>query len=314
LRRLTTTVTTFALSSSLALGLPGSATAATGDFGNTGGTCTANVTGSGTIVMIASAAANPIPTAAPSSGVITRVQVSVPSGVASYPVVVKVLRAIGSPNQYTTLRQTAVLPATAGVSSFAVRLPVSTGDVLGTYASSGTRSCLTGSAADTVGLLATDTAPGSTATFSPENTLVVPLVATIEPDVDGDGFSDVTQDLCPTSAKTQAACPAVTLDSVATAAGRSITALVVTDNEAPVSLSGTTAVKGKLLTLTGGTRTVAPATLTSFTLKLPRKLKRALSKLGSSRSIKVTLTATATDVIGRTTTDQSTVKLRGRRS
>jgi len=218
------------------------------------------------------------------------------------------------PNQYTTVRQTAVLPATGGVSSFPVQLPVSTGDLLGTYGSSITRGCTTGSSDDTIGVVAGNSAPGTTATYAPVASVAIPLVATVEPDVDGDGFSDVSQDLCPLSAKTQAACPVVTLDSLATASGRSITVFVATDHEAPVSLNGVVKIKGKTVTLTGGPVTVAPGTLTPFTLKLPKSLRKALATLPSSRSIKVTLTATATDVIGRTTTDTTKVKLPGRKS
>ena len=314
LRRLTTTITTVALGTTLVLGLPASAGAASGDFGNTGGSCTGNVTSGGTFVMTGGTATNSIPAAAPSSGVITRVQLDVPGGVSSYPVVVKVLRATGVPNQYTTLRQTAVLPATGGVSSFPVQLPVSTGDLLGTYGSSITRGCTTASPDDTIGVVAGSSAPGTTAIYSPVTSIAIPLVATVEPDVDGDGFGDVSQDLCPLSARTQAACPVVKLDSLATASRRSITVFVATDHEAPVSLSGVAKMKGKTVTLTGGPLTVASGTLTPFTLKLSKGLRKVLAVLPSSRSIKVTLTATATDVIGRTTTDTTTLKLPGRKS
>ena len=311
LRSVTATVTTIIVGTTLVLGLPGSAGAASGDFGNTGGTCTGNVTSGGTFVMTGGAATNSIPVAAPSSGVITQVQLSVPGGVASYPVVVKVMRATGVPNEYTTLSQTAVLPATGGVSTFPVQLRVSTGDLLGTYGSAVTRGCTTASSDDTIGAVAGNSAPGTTATYAPVTSVAIPLVATVEPDVDGDGFSDVSQDLCPLSAKTQAACPVVTLDSLASASEKKITVVVATSHEAPVSLSGAVKMKGRTVRLTGGPTTVAPGTLTPFTLKLSKSLRKALARLPSSRSLKVTLTATATDVIGRTTTDTTKLKLPG---
>jgi hypothetical protein len=37
--------------------------------------------------------------------------------------------------------------------------------------------------------------------------VIIPLNADLEPDADGDGFGDITQDGCPTSAATQGACP-----------------------------------------------------------------------------------------------------------
>ena len=52
-----------------------------------------------------------------------------------------------------------------------------------------------------------------------------------------------------------------------------------------------------------------PGGLAQIKVKLLRVLKRALAGLPSGKSIKVTLTTSATDVIGRVTTSKSSVKL-----
>jgi hypothetical protein len=90
------------------------------------------------------------------------------------------------------------------VQSQDVRIAVTSGDMLGLGLDSGA----------SVGGLAAD---GSTTIFeaplsSPFTTNGVGNVeqlvqATIEPDADGDGFGDATQDGCPTSGSTQGACP-----------------------------------------------------------------------------------------------------------
>ena len=97
-----------------------------------------------------------------------------------------------------------------------VRLPVTAGDFLGLSGSAGTLYCNTPSAGDKAVAFAGDAALGSTETYtSPNANLSIPVIATIEPDADGDGYGDITQDLCQRSAAVQVACPVVELDSLA---------------------------------------------------------------------------------------------------
>ena len=102
----------------------------------------------------------------------------------------------------------------AGVlNTFPVRVPVPAGAVLGLQA-------------DNPDLLCADNAPGlgtirvsSLASYDPDAPAgnftggpaagyYMNLSAVLEPDVDGDGYGDVSQDLCPQSKLSQAACPA----------------------------------------------------------------------------------------------------------
>ncbi len=67
--------------------------------------------------------------------------------------------------------------------------------------------------------------------------------------------------------------------------------------------------KGGKIKLAGGTQTVKPGQLARFKVKYPKALKKALAKSG--KPLKASLTATATDIAGRITTDTVKAKLPG---
>jgi len=94
------------------------------------------------------------------------------------------------------------------VSTFATRLPVQVGDVLGMLA---TQDCRLGGqpAGDEVRFFQSVTEPpkGSTQTTSPLFGTRILIAANVEPDSDRDGFGDETQDQCPTNASIQGPCP-----------------------------------------------------------------------------------------------------------
>jgi hypothetical protein len=300
------TTTTFGLGMTL---VPSPASAAAGEFGNS---CQAT-TGPGNTsgVMMAKGGANPLPITAPSTGVITKATLNLP-GVAAVPETLRVLRGTGVPNEFTVLAESAPFTLTAGTVGYPVRVPVTAGDLLG-LGGSAALMCATGDAADVVGVITGNPAVGAPATYTPTTSRALSVVATIEPDVDKDGYGDTTQDLCPQSASFQSACPVVILDSFAAPSGNKIAMVVTTDANVNVNVTGKAKVNGKTLNLKGGTKACPAGTLTKFTVKLPKALKSALADLPPSKRIKVTLTATTTDLVGRVATDQSTVKLPGTR-
>jgi hypothetical protein len=51
--------------------------------------------------------------------------------------------------------------------------------------------------------------------------------------------------------------------------------------------------------------------VTRFTLNFPQKLKKKLKGLKRSKSVQLKVTASATDLIGRVTTDKLKTKLKG---
>ena len=313
MRKLAVLITTTAAT---VAAVPTTASAAA-TFGNA---CTANTTTPNvTILMTAKAPANPLPIAAPSDGVITKATFTLPPGPISIPTTVKTFRPAGV-GQFQVVAASASLVAVGGTDSHDVRLPVKAGDLLGVFSTLGALQCGPPGAvaADVIGSFAGDAAIGSTNAYAPTPSRAIPLVATVEPDADGDGYGDETQDKCPQSALFQDECPVVVIDSFAAPEKNALTVLVVADNEGSVTVTGSVKVKSKggkgkrkstKIKLNGGTQAVKPGQIAKFKIKYPKALKKALAK--SSKPLKASITATATDQVGRITTDKSTAKLPG---
>lgn len=82
----------------------------------------------------------------------------------------------------------------------------------------------------------------------------------IEPDADGDGYGDETQDKCPQSALAQVACPVVKLSVSASAKKKQATILVTDDVPASVTVGGQVALgKGKKAKLKAPAKRPRPA-------------------------------------------------------
>jgi hypothetical protein len=95
------------------------------------------------------------------------------------------------------------------VNSFATRLPVSGGEILGLRGENAARTYDGMTGDNVLELSGGDPAPGETrsAVGAPDPVTLVNVFASLEADADGDGFGDETQDQCPTSATTQGPCP-----------------------------------------------------------------------------------------------------------
>jgi hypothetical protein len=311
MRRRTLALTTITFAGALLVSVPSPARAATGQFGNP---CVAvNSSPNVTFVLTGLAPGSANPAAAPFAGVITKAAFNVP-GAAPTPIpqTLKVMHPTGVADTYTVTAQSASLPVPNTLSSFDVRMPVAAGDLLGLAGGvNGTIYCSSANAADTVAGIAGDQALGSTATYTSTTGMSLPVVATVEPDGDGDGYGDVTQDLCPQNATFQVACPVIKLDSLASASGGKISLIVTSSTAAKVSVSGLAKVNGKKVKLKGGSKQLPAGSLTQFKVKVPAPLKAALAKLPPSKKITVTLTVSATNVAGTVSTDTTKVKLPG---
>ena len=120
------------------------------------------------------------------------------------------LRETGNPGMLDLLQRSPVLTLAPGrLNSFPVRIPVQAGEVLGMRTVTGGARCLeSGTATDStlIGL----SSDGDT-TFVPivDNANVVTDISAVwEPDQDGDGYGDVSQDGCPSLAAVHDPCPA----------------------------------------------------------------------------------------------------------
>jgi hypothetical protein len=303
---------------------PQAASAAT-EFGDTCPAVT-GAPGPNTLTTL-SAPAGAIPLTAPSSGVVTKVKVN--SGVTlpySVPFSVKLLRSAGG-NSYTTIDQ-ATVNAGTGVTVADARMAAQAGDRLGLFgppfAVEGTPIpgivlfCAGPGIEGVLGAVAgSDVPPGSTATYKEVTTGRVPLAAVIEPDADGDGFGDETQDKCPQSASTQVECPVIVLDSFPLAKKSSIVVLVAASETGSVSVSGSAklpkaskASASAQAKLKKVTKNVTAGKLARFTLRFPGNLKAALRALPRGKKITVKLQATATNVAGQVSRDKAKLKLK----
>jgi hypothetical protein len=83
---------------------------------------------------------------------------------------------------------------------FPARIPVLAGDVIGIYTSATGGPCLvsTANTSDTFAYAAGDLTPGTGSLLSSNTSFKLPVSAYVEPDTDGDGFGDESQDLCNT--------------------------------------------------------------------------------------------------------------------
>jgi uncharacterized repeat protein (TIGR01451 family) len=174
--------------------------------------------------------------AAPSDGVITQWGFWAGSGGASS-VKVKVGRGTGA-GPYLIVGESALQnPATGQLNTYATRISVRAGDFIGLYA--GTGFTLQGSGGQFGSAYTNaDVAPGNSYTSAPGSTSQIDVSARLEPDVDGDGFGDESQDLCPTDPSTAAACQAdlsVTKasDKAIASPGDAITYTIAIKNNSP---------------------------------------------------------------------------------
>lgn len=264
---------------------------------------------------------DPLPLAAPSSGVITKWSVNsqIP---AAFHQTLKVVRQNG-PKTVQIVGE-ALGTVSFGTNNFETRIPVQTGDLLGLLGTGeavesttiGNLFCeIPGGGENAIGaFLGGGGGPGSTVEFVsiPPAEAGFPVSATIEPDADNDGYGDETQDKCPQSAATQAPCPVVTL-SATSAVKKSLATISVTASaQVSVTVAGTVKLgKGKTVKLNAGTQIVAPGALARFVLPFPQKLQSALKALPKKRFLTLSVTASAPNIVGSPTVSTLKLHLKG---
>lgn len=298
----------------LLLLLAAAAAAKSVEFGNP---CTAELPAGGGLFEIASKE-SPLPAAAPISGVLTEWKMSFSSVGEPLPLqqVVRVVRVIGS-EQVKVIAKSSVEEVRAGANSFETRLPIEAGDHLALSSSEGAPvgdlQCHPASEnfyENEVGVLEQPLpGPGGTEMFNSEYGLRVPVVGVIEPDVDGDGYGDETQDGCPQSAAFQANCPVVSFAPAYSVGQSGIEVRVKSSAQAPVAV--TAALPGASGSLRAE-KTLAAGRFASFHLAFSRRLEAALTALDSGKSMAVKLRAHASNVHGAVSSDRLTVRLPGR--
>jgi hypothetical protein len=149
----------------------------------------------------------------PAAGVLSSWSVEAPDAPNADPVSFKVLRPTGAPHTYTVIGDSPVenVAGGSGLASFPARVSVQPGDIVGLYSDGnggwcGSHPLAPADFSDFVNV--TNEPLGSTQSYPSQAPLFrEDIEASLEPDRDGDGFGDLTQDVCPTDATRQTACP-----------------------------------------------------------------------------------------------------------
>lgn len=295
-----------------------------------GDECAANAAGSYTQIAEERASGGVLPLAAPINGVVTawKVTSAHPEPVAEWiaafrPAGPGTFQVVGASNEETV---------NAGPNTFSTRIPVQAGDRFGPVPVYETLFCNTGNTGDHAWSFPGGVGLGSSHTFAAGANVRVPLITVIEPDKDGDGYGDETQDKCPQSAAYQGACPTISLEAFPIALKRSVLVLVSASEAASVQVFGQVGWRprhkggalasktakpgdhqstGVIVGLSGGTQAVKPGEIARFNVKLPTSVKRQLRQVPPGKLLKGTITARTTDLSGRVVDRTISIRLRG---
>ncbi|HEX6666235.1 MAG TPA: hypothetical protein VF081_06535 [Solirubrobacterales bacterium] len=260
----------------------------------------------------------PLPTTVPAAGVISQWRTSFPAEGEPLPpdlftATLKVFRALSGPF-FQVVGESSAGSLRSGTNTFLTRIPVQAGDRLGLIGSPFTLYCITGNPGDVIGFSEFfSSSVGGIQEFETDNGYQTPVLAVVEPDVDGDGYGDETQDKCPQSAAYHVPCPIVTITAVTSPPGKgAVTVLAATSLGAPVTVKGTVKLgKGKQAKLSAPGQTLTPGTITRFKLNFSGPLKKKLKEMKPSQSLQLSITADATNVAGQVSTTTAKAKLKG---
>ncbi len=304
-----------------------------------GDPCVANDTdGAKTWIAGGSRTAGPqLPPVWPYGGVITSWTVRVEAGQEAQAQRLDVYQGVAE-EEFRKVAESATEIVGPGENSFPARLPYPEYGHIALYGPAQTFFCDKQDESD-ANLFEGAVALGETKKFEVTLGNGVPVTAIVEPDADGDGYGDETQDGCPQSSLFTGVCPPpVTLIVEPQVRKRSILLGVTPSAAASVDVYGQVgwnfqAKRGKqrghprhrsahaskrkkgikrlIVGLDGGTKQVTPGVLTRFTIRLPGPVKLRLSRLTRRESIRAKLTLRATNPAGIAKNTRLRVKLRG---
>ena len=280
--------------------------------------------GGGTVCELAQLSLAGAQTEAPFNGVVVRWRVNGASG----PLALRVLRAAVGFNHTFVSTSGLATPATTGVATFPTRQPINAGDHVGIEV--GPSSKVSSSAPSPAG------ASAAVWPATPDGSAAAPLVtgdavfaynADVEPDADGDGFGDETQDQCPANASTPGPCPLGTAPATDTtppalsASGRraklskrgSVSFFVMSNESATgqAALSLRVPKAARTVRFTKPNVTLAAGKRTKVSLKLSkRNATRVRNALTTKKRLTAKITLTFEDAAGNATTEKLKLRLK----
>jgi hypothetical protein len=255
-----------------------------------------------------------LPLAAPTSGVLTRWIAFMPALFPAEdvpPFTVRIVKVLG-PGRVEVTAKGALEKLRPGPNEFDTRLPIEAGEYLALGSNeSGAIACSTTAEEEQTnvqvhggGISFPPVQPDERSTFE-STEYRVPVSGVIEPDADGDGFGDLTQDACPQGAAYQGPCPVVHFATGYTVGRKFVQVKVGSSAKASVAITGLGA-SAKV------EKTIAAGRSSSFSLSIPPALATRLESLDPSKSVGVRLVARVPRVAGNVSTDRLLVRLPGR--
>lgn len=184
---------------------------------------------------------------------------------------------------------------------FPTRIPVSAGVLFGVSSSKSIPTCFgIGVPGDTLAAFNPDIPVGGKAKpFESPDGILLSLAVVIEPDVDGDGYGDETQDQCPQSAATQGVCPPPPPPPAATfklkgkpkLEGNVVAVKLTTSAAAQVTVTGS--IRGKRAAKPVS-KVVSPGETGRVYLSLKKSVKQRLANLPRKRKLRMVVEGKAT--------------------
>ncbi|MGH2960068.1 MAG: hypothetical protein ACRDKE_10720 [Solirubrobacterales bacterium] len=222
-----------------------------------------------------------------------------PSVVIANPMLLK-LKVVSpvSGSTWKVVAESAAVQLASNENTFAVQIPVKAGSVFGSWAAasptSGSPYCESSPQQDfywgSDGAL--DTPVGNTLEMNsaPGNENAIWTV--VEPDLDGDGFGDDTQDACPTSPASQnaAACPAPPISTYLNRTAKSLTVYASSKFTVPLQATGTVKLsKKKSIVITSSLTAVSAFGITPIKLNYTKALRKAIAAAPKKKPLKMSL-------------------------
>lgn len=202
---------------------------------------------------------------------------------------------------------------------FSTRIPVPEFAVVGLRSPDSVIACV-GASSHLSGFVDEPFGLGESRPMTMDEDTGVPVVATLEPDRDNDGYGDETQDQCLEQPLLHTPCPFVRLVPKAKVFRRGILVEVSTGDPTKVEVSGQVGwsyrPRGggpdqRIVDLSGGAQEVGAGATVPFWLPLPKSVLRRLAKLTRKEKLNVHLAIVATDVVGHQTHRAMGVRLPG---
>lgn len=273
----------------------------------------------GTIFPLAAPSPGDLATSSPINGVATSWTVGSSD---NFNQRLKVLRTFPATDTVQAVAEAGPELVTKSSGPFPIRIPVLAGDRFGLNSPQGGALACSAGPGNVIGTTVRNPQPGESEPYFSDEGYQVAVSVTVEPDLDGDGYGDETQEPCPEAIDIQVPCPAVAFQQRAELKDRAILLYLNVSSQASAQVFGQVAWQVRasdhrnhrlIVALNGGRiRTIPPRREATFRLPLSQPVIKRLGRLKPTQALRAKLTAEVTDLAGRVIRHRIRVRLPGR--